>query len=555
MTVPLRDYFLIGNLQTAALVSSDASIDWMCSPCLDSPSIFARIIDETRGGTFGIQAEGFISRAAYLPETAIVETIFEGKDASFSVRDFMLPRSTEEVVAHFLIRKITGIKGRASVRLIFAPRPRYARQKIMLRKKDERLLQARIGERSLWVHIPRGARMRRIKNGTSAEIVVDVIEGASLSVILEHSTESRLRFQDRDFEMETMAYWREWISKGKFPKARRDLLVRSAITLKLLQFFPSGGIVAAPTTSLPETLGGGRNWDYRYVWIRDASFVLSAFSLLGYTEEALKFFRFIEEVAEGVRECEGEACDIQMSVMYSIWGQRVPREEELRHLRGYAGSHPVRIGNGAADQVQLDIFGSLIDAYYVLWKKGMVVSKKRRDVLLLLIRKIQQLWKSQESGIWEIRGGTFDFTYGKVMCWVGMDRAVKMAAALGVSDEQIQQWEALRKEIHEWIWGNCFDDVRCTFRQHPGTASQDATNFFFVLLGFLNPKDSRTAKIIEETRKELTINDVFVYRYRTADGLQGEEGAFLLCSFWMIAALAKIGRKDEARALLQKIHG
>jgi len=553
VTIPLRDYFLIGDLHTAALVSSDASIDWLCLPSFDSPSVFAGLLDEKRGGAFMILADEYVTHGSYLPDIPIVETVFEGKKSSFSVRDFMVPRPTEEVIAHLLVRKVTGLRGATTVRFSFAPRMRYARQKVLLRKSDVRLLRARIGERSLWLHLPLGARVRRTNNGTSAEMSVDVQEGESVAVILEYSMESRLRFQDRDLEAETVAYWREWLALGTFPTEGRELLVRSAITLKLLQFFPSGGIIAAPTTSLPETIGGERNWDYRYVWIRDASFVLTALSLSGYTGEAHKFFRFIEEIAEGTRECEGDACDTQVPVMYTVWGQRVPREEELRYLNGYEGSRPVRIGNGAADQVQLDIFGSLIDAYYTLWKTGMVLSKKRRNVLLFLTRKIQHLWKSEENGIWEIRGGRRHFTYGKVMCWVGVDRAVKMAEILGVSDEQRKAWEALREEIHEWIWEHCFDSDRGTFRQHPDTDAHDATNFLFPLVGFLDPRDPRAATMIEATRKELTVNGVFVYRYRTEDGLSGGEGAFLLCSFWMIAALASVGREREAKALLRKL--
>lgn len=553
--VPLREYFLIGDLHTSALVSSGGSIDWLCLPAFDAPSVFGALLDEGRGGSFRVRAEGAVSRSAYLPESAIVETVFEEKQAAFSVRDFMAPRPTEEVVAHLLVRKVTGLRGNAVVRFVFSPRPRYARQKVLFRKRDARMLQARIGERSLWVHVPRGARVRRTNNGCTAEITLNIGEGASAAIIMEYSVESRLRLQDRDLEAETLAYWQEFVRHGRFPEDGRDLLVRAAITLKLLQFFPTGGIVAAPTTSLPEAIGGVRNWDYRYVWIRDASFVLTALSLLGYTEEAQKFFRFLEEVAEGVRECEGDACDYRIPVMYTIWGQRVPREEELRHLRGYAQSGPVRIGNGATDQQQLDIFGSLIDAYYTFWNAGMALSKKRRDVILLLVRKIQELWRQEESGIWEVRGGAFQFTYGKVMCWVGVDRALRMADALGVSEEQKKQWQALREEMRAWIWKNCFDAERGTFRQHPGTAAQDATNFFFVLLGFLEPGDPRTTTIIEETRKELSASDTFVYRYRTEDGLPGGEGAFLLCSFWMIAALAKSGQTEEARKLLRNVEG
>lgn len=537
--VPLREYFLIGDLHTSALVSSRGSIDWLCLPAVDSPSVFASVLDETRGGTFTILADGNISSAAYVPETAIVETVFEAKKSKFSVRDFMLPL--------FLVRKLSGLRGVSTVRFLCSPRPDYARQHTVFYKKSECLLQAPLCGYSLWIHLPKGAKVQLKNEAGDAEITINVAEGDSAELVMEYATTPSSSFRDRDLEGETMTFWREWIARGKFSEEERGALVRSAITLKLLQFAPTGAFVAAPTTSLPEEIGGVRNWDYRYTWVRDGAFAASALAKLGYREEAEQFLRFFENRVPDVWVRK----DLQ--VMYTVHGDRLQGEEELTHLRGYADSRPVRIGNGAASQRQLDIYGSLLDLYAECHRQGVTVTPRGRELILLCVQRIAELWKEKESGIWEVRGGTFHFTYGKVMCWVGVDRALQMADALGVSEEQKRKWQTLREEMRVWIWENCFDAARGTFRQHPGTAAQDATNFFFVLLGFLEPSDPRTMTVIEETRKELSVSDAFVYRYKTEDGLPGGEGAFLLCGFWMIAALAKSGRTEEARKLLRSM--
>lgn len=544
--VPLREYFLIGDLHTSALVSSGGSIDWLCLPAFDAPSVFGALIDEERGGSFRVRAEGAVSRSAYLPESAIVETVFEEKQAAFSVRDFMLPLPKRATATNVLVRKLSGLHGISTVRFLCSPRPDYARQHIVFHKKSERLLQAPIGEHSLWIHLPKGASVRLENDAESVEITITVADGDSAELIMEYAATPSSSFRDRDCEGETMTFWREWIARGKFSEEERETLIRSAITLKLLQFAPTGAFVAAPTTSLPEEIGGVRNWDYRYTWVRDGAFTADALAKLGYMEEAVQFLRFFENCVPDVWVRR----DLQ--VMYTVHGGLLRGEEELVHLCGYADSSPVRIGNGAASQRQLDIYGSLLDLYAECHRQGMTVTSHGRELILLCARRIAELWEERESGIWEVRGGAFPFTYGKVMCWVGMDRALRMANTLGVSEEQKRKWKALREEIRAWIWDKCFDAERGTFRQHPETAAQDATNFFFVLLGFLEPSDPRTATVIEETRKELSASDIFVYRYKAEDGLSGGEGAFLLCSFWMIAALAKSGRMEEARELLRK---
>lgn len=551
MATPIRDYFLIGDLHTAALVSKDGSIDWMCLPYFDSPSVFAKILDEEKGGTFSVQMEEYKTSAHYLPYTAIVEMTFEGKDSTFTLKDFMLPRPTEEVVPHYLVRKFEGKKGDTTITLLFDPRPNYARQRSIIEHKGN-LCSIRIDDRTIWLHIPKGSTVTPQANKHGVEISFELKEGDVQEVAMEYAVESRLQLSKRDIEQETTDFWRSWITEGNF-NFSREHLVRSAITLKLMQFYPTGGLIAAPTTSLPEELGGMRNWDYRYVWLRDATFTLYAFYVLGFLKEADKFFRFIERIAEDAKRCEGDACELDLSIMYTIWGQPLQGETVLDHLDGYEGSKPVRIGNGAAEQFQLDAFGSLIDAYYFMNKRGLKISKEGKEIVQMLVRGIAQNWKRKDSGIWEVRGGDQDFTYSKVMAWMGVERALRLADELGISDAQKLQWEQLKKEIEDWIWEQCFDAQRGTFKQHPDTKAQDATNFMFVLLFFISRHDPKARQMIDATRKELTKNELYVYRYLNDDGLEGEEGAFVFCMFWQIAAMAAVGQGEEADALLKRI--
>lgn len=547
---PIRDYFLIGDLQTAALVGPNASIDWLCLPYFDSPSVFGALLDKDKGGTFRLEMPGYEQAMRYLPYTAIVETSFASKDASFSVRDFMLPRPTDEVVPHYLIRKITGVSGKHTARFIFDPRPNYARQRAVLRQ-EEKHISLRIEDRMLLIHLPDGARMSQVGQNEGVIIEIDIEAGETKHLILEYSVSSKVKQPEREWEQETAEFWKEWITEGNF-EFSREHLVRSAITLKLMQFYPTGGLVAAPTTSLPEEMGGIRNWDYRYVWLRDATFHLYAFSVLGFTKEAVKFFEFIETIAEGAKRCDDGVCDLDLSVMYTIWGQPLQGEAQLDHLAGYGDSKPVRIGNGAAEQFQLDAYGSLIDAYYFMSRRGLPLTANGKDIIQMLVSAIDRNWERKDSGIWEVRGGDQHFAYSKMMAWLGVERALRLSEELGISDATKKKWHMLQEKIGAWIWANCFDAKRGTFVQHPDTKAQDATNFLFILLFFLSRHDPKAASVVEETRKELARDDLFIYRYLVDDGLAGGEGAFALCTFWQIAAMAAVGRGQEADALLSR---
>lgn len=551
MATPIHDEYLIGDLHTAALVSKDGSIDWLCLPYFDSPSVFARVLDEEKGGSFRLDMQGFESTSHYLPYTAIVETTFVG-ESTFILHDFMLPRPTEEVVPHYLVRTFKGVKGTTRVKLVFDPRPNYAKQRSTMSGAAP-LLALRIDDRTLWLHVPRDATITPRENWHGVEIEFDIAEGETKQVAIEYAVESRLQLTKRDLEQETIDFWRSWIAEGNFTFTRNHL-VRSAITLKLMQFYPTGGIIAAPTTSLPEEIGGVRNWDYRYVWVRDATFTLYALCVLGFVKEAERFFGFVERIAEKAKHTdEAGATDLDLSIMYTIWGQPLQGESTLEHLDGYAGSKPVRIGNGAAEQFQLDVFGSLIDAYYFMHKRGVPISDAGKDVIRMLVRGIERNWQRPDSGIWEVRGGDKHFTYSKVMAWVGVERALRLADVLEIPAAQHERWTALKNEIEEWIWSNCYDAERGTFKQAPDLKAQDATNFMFILFFFLNRHDERAKKLIEATQKELVKDDLYVYRYLNEDGLPGHEGAFLFCMFWQVAALASIGKAAEADELLTRI--
>ncbi|QQS43698.1 glycoside hydrolase family 15 protein [Candidatus Roizmanbacteria bacterium] len=541
----IEDYFLIGDLQTAALVSSGGSIDWMCLPYFDSTSIFGRILDEN-GGTFSVEMPEYNVASSYVPETAIVSHKISNENRSFSVKDFMLPKPTSSCRTQLLVRKIEGLSGSGSVIFRFQPRPEYGKIAADMHQDGSRI-SFTSGEGRFILFLPTGTAISR-SNG-SFLLRIPIGEGESKQLILEHIKKGELSVHPRgDFEKETEEFWKDWVSKGRFIPESREKLVRSAITLKLMQFYPTGGIVAAPTMSLPEQIGGLRNWDYRYVWVRDSTFILYALYILGYVDEAMKFFSFIENVTEFDRESEH---DIQL--MYTIHGEHVPEETYLDHLSGYRNSKPVRVGNGAMEQFQLDTYGALIDAYYFVCSLGAELTDENKKMIRYLLTRIEHLWDEKDNGIWEVRSGKQHYTYCKVMCWVGVNRALKIHDKIGLKEHEVERYARLEKQIHEWIWENSYDKSQGILKQYPGTLHMDATNYLFVLFGFLKTSDEKTRKIIEKTANELVHSDVFVYRYFSEDGLQGTEGAFLLCTFWYISALAKICEVKKSAELFRKV--
>lgn len=528
---PIEDYFIIGDLRTAALVSAEGSIDWLCLPYFDSPSVFGKVLDPS-AGCLKLDMPKFKIRGEYIEDTAIVEFKLDGEESKAAVRDFMVPHPTKNNVKQQLVRQIRGLKGRTNIRFKFQPKPGYSSGKPFVIKQLKSRLVLKIDGGAMVAHTPEKSVVKE-KDGYY-EISIPVEENQTEQLVIEYvPKELKSEASHPDLEEKTRSFWDDWVDKGQYIDFCRGYLVRSAITLKLMQFYPTGALVAAPTTSLPEEIGGVRNWDYRYVWIRDATFALYSFYVLGYDEEARHFFDFIERVTE---KCASDKFDV--SLMYTIWGNPIPKEKSLKNLEGYEGSIPVRIGNDAAKQFQLDVYGALIDAFYFASKRGLTKLNKEkwRELITQLVRKIDELWQKSDHGIWEARIGTRHYTYSKVMAWVGADRANRLKKSLGLSDDALKICSQLADSINSWIWDNCFKGG--VLVQHPKTNEPDATNFLFVLLQFLDKREPLTKKIIEKTAEELSHNEVFVFRYLKKDGLPGGEGAFILCSFWMISALA-----------------
>lgn len=551
----IKDYFIIGDLHSAALVSKDASIDWLCLPHFDSPSIFAKLLD-SKGGNFSLNTKEYTTQAHYVKDTAIVEYTFTKPDFAFILHDFMVPQPVNTCDTHFLVRKFKGTLGTSDVILYFSPKANYAKDTFQEDKSLEKLIQKvpdifgvapavvlKTEKDILILYLPKDASVK-YKN-ECYEIHLTLNEGETQSVVMEYASSVQSKnFQKREFEVETKSFWENWVAKGTFIDFCRDKLVRSAITLKLMQFYPTGALVAAPTTSLPEEIGGVRNWDYRYVWIRDATFALYSFYVLGYLEEAEKFFEFIHEI---LKQCAKDEFDV--SLFYTIEGKPVPQEKVLDHLKGYKDSKPVRIGNGANEQFQLDVYGALIDAHYFVSKRSMENKKLHKDLIMQLVNKIKDSWMKKDNGIWEVRSNQQHFTYSKVMAWVGADRAARMADELNLTKQERDACEQLASDIKEWIWSNCYDSENKTFLQYPASSKQDATNFLFVLLQFLDKHDPKTKVAIEKTCEELCVKNIFIYRYLENDGLPRGEGAFLLCTFWLISALAIIEEVEKAEQL------
>ncbi len=553
----IKDYFVIGDLHSAALISKNGSIDWLCLPHFDSPSIFAKLLDK-KAGSFSVDSKGYSVTSQYRENTAIIEFKFKNKYSEYILDDFMVPQPKNTCDTHFLVRKFKGIHGKSDIKLFFEPKANYGKEVF----SEEKSLQNEVtsfpkdvpiepgiilntGKEKIILFVPKDATIELQDN--QYVICFSLIEGETKSLVFEYTDElNKSIYRGHELEKETEHFWKAWVAKGKIFDFYKKPLIRSAITLKLMQFYPTGALVASPTTSLPEEIGGTRNWDYRYVWIRDATFTLYAFSVLGYREEAEKFFGFIQTITEKLSKD-----NFDVSLMYTITGDPVPNEQTLDYLSGYKNSKPVRIGNGAKDQFQLDVYGALIDSYYFTFKHNKEKKKLHTEYIVKLIHKIEQLWQKQDRGIWEVRTGDRHFTYSKVMAWVGADRGARLFEMMN-RDKDALVCKELASEIKEWIWNNCYDKKRQVFKQHPETQNQDATNFLFVQLQFLNKHDPTTRVIIENTCKELSFKDVFVYRYLTGDGLPRGEGAFLLCTFWMISAWAILEDTKKATNLLGK---
>ena len=538
--LPIAEHGLIGDLHTVALVGTDGTIDWYCCPRFDSPSVFAAILDAHRGGRFRIapNSDDWGSKQLYLPDTNVLITRFLMADGVGEVQDFMVPAHPGR-----LIRRVLAVRGQMCFVVEVAPRFDYARARHEVVLTTHGAL-----FRSLELRLSLSTRCPlEIVDGRDVSALIELKAGETASFVLERG-EVPVPSSDADIAAAfdaTVAYWRRWLRGSRYGGRWRETVHRSALALKLLTYAPTGAIVAAPTTSLPEQLGGVRNWDYRYTWMRDAAFTIYALLRLGFAEEAGAFMQWLE----GRVRASGP-----LQVMYGIDGRADLPEQELSHLEGYMGSAPVRIGNGAATQLQLDIYGELMDAVYLCNKYGEQIY---HDGWMEVTRNLEWLidhWDQPDEGIWETRGGRRDYTYSRLMSWVAVERAIRIARQRGLPAD-LPRWMAVRDRIYTQIMQRGWHPGRRAFVQHYDTDVLDASLLLMPLCKFIAPTDPRWLSTLDAITAEL-VSDSLVYRYdadAAPDGLAGEEATFSLCSFWWVEALARAGRLDEARLAFEKM--
>ena len=547
MTAHIEAYGLIGDLQTAALVSRHGCIDWLCLPRFDSGAVFAALLGDAENGRWSLQPEGEFraSGRRYRGDTLILETELETSSGVVRLVDFMPPRETKPD----LVRIVEGVSGKVDMRMELALRFDYGSIVPWVRNLDGTLV-AIAGPDGVALHTPVELEGRDLR--TYAYFTVG--EGDRVPFVLTWfpSNEDLPDQVDPDAALEdTVSFWEDWASRCVHTGRWDEALRRSLLTLKALTFAPTGGIVAAPTTSLPEWLGGVRNWDYRYCWLRDATLTLLAFVRAGYVEEAGAWRDWL------LRAIAGSPDDLQ--IMYGVAGERRLAEFELPWLGGYEGSRPVRVGNGAADQLQLDVYGEVVDALYQARKQGLGASDDAWKLARHTFDWLESGWRQEDEGIWEVRGPRRHFTHSKVMAWVAFDRAVKSVERLD-RDGPVERWKAERKAIKDEVLREGYNAELGSFVQYFGSDRLDASCLLIPLVGFLRADDPRVVGTVEAIQRDLT-RDGFVERYRAddgnvdVDGLPPGEGVFLPCSFWLVAVLAKQGRRDEAVQLYERLLG
>jgi len=548
----ISDYGIIGNLHSIALIGLDGAIDWLCLPHIDSPSIFAALLDDKKGGRFSISPlDDWDSVAEYLPETNILVTKFRTRTGVLQITDFMpIPFGGEEELdeeQHELYRLVEVTKGEVDVGVAFDPRFDYARARTSLETRNGAVVARGNGESIvLSAHCD-----LKLSDGT-AQAKRRMSSGEQVWLHLSYGTEEPIEL-DREKAAtslrETEAYWRSWLKRGETGRTidlgpYGKMIDRSALVLKLLYYNPTGTIAAAATTSLPEEIGGVRNWDYRYTWVRDTSFTLQALFNLGHLSETQGYLRWIERLLS-------EHGPGRMQIMYGLRGEADLAEEELVNLDGYKGSKPVRIGNEAATQRQLDIYGEIMDAALKLSDYVGKIDSELWPFLRGICDFVVEHWQDKDSGIWEIRGGPYHFTYSKMMCWVALDRGLTIARRYGFPAD-LKKWEETKDKIKGEILEKGWNQGKGAFVQHYETDVLDSSTLLMPLFGFLPFDDSRIVSTIEATQRELG-HDGFLYRYVGEDGLPGGEGTFLLCTFWLIDCLIGLKRFEEAETLLRRM--
>jgi GH15 family glucan-1,4-alpha-glucosidase len=547
---PISDYSIIGNMVSAALVARDGSIDWCCLPRFDSPSLFAAILDDEKGGRFGIEpSSAFESSQSYLSDTNVLQTVFKTETGTVSVTDFMpcYQRADGKHVQFDEIHRIAECtQGDAELTVTFKPKPLYATANPSFTITKNGVVvtngEAPISLSSFVPFTTLGDKAKatiNLKRGDKAVFILRYNSDKPLTEVIRNSLNKLTN---------TKAYWQQQAESCVFSGHYRDYIIRSYLALHLLVYSPTGAIVAAPTTSLPEEIGGERNWDYRFTWLRDASLTLNAFASLGHKEEAIGFMKWLLNVCD--------RCGPKAQILYDIDFKDPLDERTLDHLNGYRGSQPVRIGNGAYNQRQLDIFGEVLEAAYNYENIGGYISGKDWTLLETFVDAACELWSEPDSGIWEVRGGPFHFVHSKVMCWVAIDRGIKLALKLG-RKEKISRWQKDADQIREDIINKGWNPDKQAFTQHYSTNALDASALLLPLFGFLPVSDERIKSTIDHVAEELSWNGL-LRRYKTdetEDGLTGSEGAFLWCSFWLVRNLIRLGKVEDAITLYERLLG
>ena len=539
----IEDYGLIGDMAAAALVGRDGAVDWLCLPRFDSPSCFSALLGDERHGRWLLAPAGEVRTTSrrYRPGTLVLETDFETADGVVRVIDFMPRRGAG---SPRVMRVVEGLRGRVPMRMELALRPDYGAIVPWLESEPDGVI-ATAGPDAFRLSTVLPLDLEEATIRASFVAVEGARERLTLSWNL--SYEESPSVEDADSALaRTEAWWREWSGRCAYRGPYRDEVLSSLIVLKAMTFETTGAVIAAPTTSLPEDIGGVRNWDYRYCWLRDSVLALEALLVAGYTEEALGFRDFLLRVGTG------DPTAIQ--IMYGIGGERRLTEFELEHLPGYEGSRPVRVGNAASEQFQLDVYGEVIGVAFL----GTTVLDRVEERIWprwrTAVEYVETIWRQPDDGIWETRGPRRHFTHSKVMAWVVFDRAVRLAEQFEL-DAPLDRWKQARDEIHREVCERGYDPERRTFTQYYGSRELDASVLNIPLVGFLPGTDERVTGTIDAISRELG-RDGFVSRYSTSDtddGLTGDEGQFLACSFWLVSALALNGRVSEARALFERL--
>ena len=563
---PIDSYAIIGDMHTAALVNIDGSIDWLCLPRFDGPSVFAAILDDQKGGSFRISPAdeaGSSHKQLYWPDTNVLVTRFLQAHAAAELIDFM-PVDADAgsgSLRRQVIRRVTVVRGTMDLQMTCRPAFNYARnghQAVLV--DDGAMFHSADAQLGLATSVP----LRIEDNAAVASFSLSA--GQSATFVLRDRADDEAcgpRLTEAEAETafrDTVAYWRQWLSQSTYKGRWREMVHRSALALKLLTYAPTGAIVAAPTCSLPEGIGGERNWDYRYTWLRDSAFTVFSLVRLGFTREATDFVRFVHTI------CKEPNPDGSLQIMYGIDGRHDLAEETLDHLDGYRSSRPVRIGNGAYQQTQLDIYGELLDAMFLFNKHVQPIGHDGWQTISRLVDWVCDNWQRRDAGIWEVRGGPQEFVYSRLMCWVAIDRALKIAEQRSFPADQAR-WVGVRDAIYLEIMEKGWNEERGAFVQHYGSDALDAANLMMILTIFLSPTDSRTIRlldaILEPPERGGLVSNSLVYRYNvdhTVDGLTGEEGTFNICTFWLVDALTHTGRYDrdrleEARLMFERMLG